>query len=414
MEYIQPAFNSLGIVVDRAKIRAVQSMVLHFRLRDTNLLTLNGMLLACDPIAFKTQDRSALFHIFGIEERDVANLIKKIPTIDRSHNVESDPFNLLCFWLIHLGYVYLDDARIRHDFQMAICQYYHYKLFTSIVNNSFRHGANRGIMQATINSLTKKSDIVRYESWGALIDAHCEKFLEDTGENGRGLEKASPDELVKRWITGTQTALRNKIVLIAKTYYEAHKNGDTIGYSSSVSEDAEGEKIIAQTASVVDSVMLEMVRDVTVLNMWLDDTDIALVANNYSALTPKMLKTFLSLFSEEAVHQMSSRTFDLVKSKKGSPDVLYVGIRAFLFEIVRSSLRFCRLKKLNPAQKATCTTALRDVYASSRNTDVDILNIKNSMAHLISTFRVEYNETAMSAMKLAMIQYIILRVFRKL
>ena len=412
MDYIKTAFSTLGVVIDRNKVRQMHDLAIRFRLRNENVLVFNGMELGVHQIAFKTTDRVALFALFGIEESDVRDLIRKIPTINKAHNVESDAFNLFCFWLLHLGFVYLDDERVREGFLLSVMQYFHYKIFCSVVKNSFRHGANPGIMQATINGLMRKSDIVKLESWGAVIDDRCEKTIAQNGLFYRDLKNASPDDRFIYAVTGTQTAIRNKIVLFAKAYYQAYSDGDRVGNMSMIAEDSEGEKIIAQTASVIDSVRMDLISDVVSLPAWLDDDDILLIAKTFSAITTQMLQTTLSQFSQEAVFQMSARKFDIVETHGKS--TLYLGIRAFLTEIVRSSLRFCRIKKLNTANKVECFTALKHVYTSSRTLDQDILDIKDTMTKLIDRMHINYNDTAKAALRLAVIQYIILRMFRKL
>lgn len=137
MDYIKTEFSKLGIVLDRNKVRQMHELAVRFRLRGENVLVFNGMELGVHQIAFKTSDRVALFALFNIEESDVKTRIRSIPTINKAHNVESDPFNLFCFWLMHLAYVYLDDERLRDGFLMSVAQYFHYKIFTSVVKNSF-------------------------------------------------------------------------------------------------------------------------------------------------------------------------------------------------------------------------------------------------------------------------------------
>lgn len=412
MDYIKTGFSKLGITIDQRRVRMMHDLAIRFRLRNENVLVFNGMELGVHPIAFKTSDRTALFAIFDIEESDVRAIIRATPSINKAHNVESDAFNLFCFWLIHLGYVYLDDDRVREGFQMSVLQYFHYKIFTSVVKNSFRHGANPGIMQATINSLMKKSDIVKLESWGAVIDDRCTKTLSKDGLFYNDLKRGSPDDRFIYAVTGTQTAIRNKIVLFAKAYYDAYSNGDKVSTTSMIAEDSEGEKIIAQTASVVESVQAQLVADVVSLPAWLDESVIANVAATFSALTTNMLQTALSQFSEEAVFQMSSRKFDVVKIQGNV--TYYLGIRALLTEIVRSSLRFCRIKNINPANKVASFTALKHVYTSSRTQERDILDVKESMGKLIETMRIDYSDTAKSALRLAIIQYILIRMFQKM
>lgn len=410
---IAEAFGELGITIQRPQILQMEKVCTYFTLKKTHPLTLHGIALGVDPIAFMTSDYDALFDIFGLSAKTIEKLVYEIPAIDRNFAVISDPFNLFSMWLVHLAPIYIKDKRICHNFQMQVLRYYHYKIFTSVVNNSFRHGTNPGIMAATIARLTRKSDIIRYESWYTLIDTHCEKILDPQDRFYHTVITATPDDAFLRVIGESQTALRAKIVTFAQAYYEAYSAGDSVGSVSSVSTNDEGEKILIQTASVIESASQSMVSEILNPNTFVHDIAIHdIVTYGSDAVSARMLKTALLKINETAVLQAASRTFDQVKTDKEG--TLYIGVRVLVMEILRSMVRLCRSRRVNMGNHQLVFKTMRDVYQSSRSQDTDILDIKRSVEHLIDPLNITSNDASKSALRLCVIYYILYRTILKM
>jgi hypothetical protein len=405
-------FGKLGISISHHEILQIERLVIFFCIRKTHPLTFDGTMIGVDPILFSQSDYNALFDIFKISIKDVEKAIKNTQSIDKNFIVTSDPFNLLCMWLVHLAPIYIKDKRICHEFSMNILRYLHYKFFCSVVNNSFRHGANRGVMEATINSLTKKSDIIRYESWRVLIDTHCERVLDPKDRLYTTILTASPDDKYIKVLAEIQNSIRRKIVIVAQAYYLNSSEGNSVKSMSSISENAEGEKIIAQSASVIDSAQAAMVIEVLNPNVFVQDSLVKDVAEIYSNISERMLKIALLKINEEAVIQQSSRKFDKVDISNG--EVTYIGIRALILEIIRLMVSICRTKGVNLGSRVKVFKTVRDAYGSSRTTDPDILAVKRSIAQIIDPYELTTNESSKSALRLAVISYIVYRTILKM
>ena len=412
MTTILEAFSDLNITINNQQILTMERMVIHFILRKTHPLTFDGPYLGVDPVAFTTSDYNALFDTFHVHPKDVEKKIRTIHAIDPKFMVSSDPFNLLSLWLLHLAPIYIHDKHVRHEFMMNVMRYYHYKIFTSVVNNSFRHGTNRGVMEATIMSLTKKSDIIRYESWKRLIDSHCERDLDPQGRFYNTIVEGGPDEAMIRVITETQTAIRAKIVLMARAYYDIHASGETVKSQSAVSENADGEKIIAQTASVIESASSAMIHEVLNTNMFVNDGSIRDIKDLFTPISERMLKNAILKINEEAVLQAGSRGFD--KVEKHGDAVIFVGIRALIMEIIRTMIHVCHEKRVDMGSHDKVFSTMRDSFSSSRLNKGSVANIKLSVSHLIDPFEITTNEAAKSALRLGVIYYFIYRILRKM
>lgn len=414
MNVLKEKLSELQITISPKQIKEMIAMERGFRLYRTNILTFNGPYLGCDPISFKTSDTNALYHLFQTDPHQIRALINQIPAINTSFNVESDPFNVLCFWLMHLAFLYIEKEKTRYEFMTAVCRYFHYRVFTSTVNNSFPYGANKSVMDAAIKGMSKKPDIVRLESWGAIIDKHVENILDPHKQTYKILQTATPDDAFVDLAPKAQTAIRNKIVGFAVAYYDAHEAGESIRSNSSLVETRDGERIIAQIAETVDTTMNGLVADVLTPHTWVNDTYVNMVAARSSAITPAMLKKALQVFSEEAAQQSRQRLLDKVIPAKGDTPTIYVGIRVLLFEIVRSSLRLCRMRGINPGRKLQMLNELKDAYSASRSQDPDIASVKASVAYFFQNTDISYSETARTAIRLATIQYIIVKMLYKM
>lgn len=412
MVTISEGLGELGITISHHQIADMEKLAVYFTLRKTHPLTFSGPYLGADPVAFTTSDYNALFDVFNIHQRDVELKIREISSIDRNFNVISDPFNILSLWLCHIAPIYIKDKRICKAFMANVLRYYHYRIFCSVVNNSFKHGTNRGIMEATVATLTKKSDIIKLGSWNNLIESHVEKMIDPEDRFYKTIIDGFPDDMFLRVISESQTALRAKIVTFANSYYETYKAGDSIGSSSAISQNAEGEKILAQTASVIDSATAGMVSEILNPNMFIHDISVDDVAKIFSTISPRMLKQALLRINETAVLQTSSRTFDKVKKDKDG--ILYIGIRVLIIEIIRSMIRICRKKKVSLGDRAQVFEKMKDAYSASRILDKDILDVKRSVSLLVDDFNITSNEASKSALRLAVIYYVVYRTIQKM
>ena len=414
MDVLKEKFSQLQITITPKQIRDMIAIERGFRMARTNILTFNGPYLGCYPISFKTSDTNALYHLFETDPHQIQALIRQIPAINTSFNVESDPFNLLCMWLMHLAFIYIEKEKTRYEFMASVCRYFHYRVFTSTVNNSFRKGAIRSVMDAAIHGMSKKPDIVRMESWGAIIDKHVEGILDPTKKTYKILQTATPDDAFVDIAPKAQTAIRNKVVGFAVAYYDAYDKGQMIRTSSSLVETRDGERIIAQTADVVDTTMNNMVSDALSPHTWINDGYIQTVTRQFSVVSPAMMRKALQLFSETAAQQSRQRTLDKIIPAKGKEPPIYVGIRALLFEMIRGTVRFCRVKDINPGRKFQVLSELKDAYASSRSQDPDIIAIKSSVAYFFKDTDITFSEPARAALRLAMIHYILLKALHKM
>ncbi len=409
---IPEAFGKLSLTIDKSHVFKLEKMLIYFLSRETHPLTFNGMTLGVHPIAFKDADYNALFDLFQLKKQDVEKTIRQCQAIDRNFAVTSDPYNLLIFWLFHLAPQFLKEKQLCQQFQFNLIKFFLLKVFCSVTNNSFRYGANESIMMVAISELTLKSDVIRLGSWDALLDSHAERLIDPKDRFYKILVNLENDDAFLRVIAETQTSIRAKIVTFAQNYYLAHSKGDRIDYKSSVAQNAEGEKILAQTASVIDSATQGMIAELLNSQLFVNDVAVTDVANLYKSISARMLKMALLKINETAIFQTSQRQFDEIKQVNNK--TIYVGLRVLTIELIRSMISVCRKRRVNMGNKALVFETMRNIYTSSRTTDPDILNIKNSVSELVDSFKITSVTATSSTLKLAVISYLLYRTIDKM
>lgn len=419
MDYIKPHFDKLGVKITADTCRKMHALVVSWETHGTHPLTLNSQLIGTHTIVFTDHDRSALFHLVGLTEPDVKREIVAIsrssipPPIDLSRRVSSDPFNLLAVWLIHKAYedMYQKDQRLCVQFMVDVAKYLHYKFFTSLINHYFPHGADDSVMLAVMTSLNRRFDIVTHGTWRATIEDRSKDLTEpDPAKNihWKTFVQMAPDQMVLYIVTDTQTRLRDKVGNIRDQYYAYHKEGVKIGSISATTTDMEGEKILIQRSTTMDTATTSVLVDLLSINAFVKQSLINDMCHHFNDVSPTLLRGALESLSQKAAIQMRERKIDDVKKL---PDGMYdyIGVRALVREIIQSSFEYCSKNRIDMQSKIRVFNAVRNRYTSSQIKDKRILSVKNS----VEAFVEELNRTPRPATKASLRQAIIMYVLTR-
>lgn len=411
--HIAQAFSNLTIPIGNQQILNMEHLLIRFATRSTHALALNGMYLGVYPIAFTDADRDAFFDLFGVDRRAFEQLIVRIPTIDSEYKVASNAFNLLAFWVIHLSHHLIHNKRVGGEFRKNVALYLHYRFFTSLVNNFFRHGAKEGVMAATINNLSQKYDIVRYGTWRAALEARAEDLVSDESIHYRTFVNADDDEKIQYVLTDTQTRLRGKIRNIAGEYYAAHKRGESIDTRAAVQE-IDGDKVLSQSVSSFDAAVSALIAEVMNRNLFIDKMLVTNIARQFSSISTSMLTTALTQLSQLATAQLATHELEvktIIRTDMGPVEVA-VGVRALITMLVHTSLRYCVVNKIPLTNKLAVYYRLKNVYSASRTSDASINQAKLSVAYFVDGISRTVRESTKSSLRLALIMYVVFRALR--
>lgn len=409
--YIKDVFDKeFNIDITPLKIRQFKLYVYQFETRKQHPLALNSPLLGVVKMFFLNDDQKNLFDLFNIDSRYLTKVVNSIPTINSSFKITGNPYNVLITYLLHKTQVSTTLSQAdKNDFMFLLIKMLHYKFFTSLVNHNFPHGSNEAIMQATINSLTEKFDITKYGTWKKTIEARCEDFLNTNSIHLSTIAKFDDDQKILYVLSDTQTRLRNKLKIIVSMYHEIKQQGDTIG-SYALTTEIDGEKLLVSNVSMLDTMIANLSNELLTPHKFINNEHVKIVCTLFSNLRPDMFRYTLSAFSARATNQIRNGQLDKIITNKDDTHY-YIGSRVLLRTIIQKTYRHCIINKVDMKSKIAILEKTRNLYASSRVNDADILDIKNSVLQVIDECANTNREPTKASLRIGFICYLILKTF---
>lgn len=387
-----------------------------FETRPGNAEAFGSSLLGVHKAHFLTQDEQQLFTIFNIEYSHFRKIAHSATAVDPTHIVASNPYNLLTVWLIHLFLTSKLPISEKNKACNCLLNLMQYRFFTSAVNYNLPHGANEGVMQYTIDNLSNKFDIKVSGSWKALIHERSARILGGEGIHLKTFKVFGPDKAVLYSISDIQTRIRRQVVTIIHNkevgFWRNYELGNT-SITTSMMDTINGDSIMRVVESSMDSMTTSVSQSATNLAEFLDYSCIRIAVGLANEVTEDLFINVLTRFSSMAEAQLKNRETKLIKGSKSKP--IFVGYELLLSTIIQKTYRLCRLdRELNMSSKAAIITKAMNIYRSSRISDIDVINIKNSVAYFIDTHSQSKREATNSSMRIAFILYILLLSFNHL
>lgn len=419
MDYIRQHFDTLNIKITPETCLRLFKTVTHWETKGTHPLTLNGQLLGVYPMTFTETDRAALFHMVEVEEIEVKTVIKNCaqshrpPPIQLSHKVTSDPFNLLSVYLVYKGYqdLYKSHQKECEKWMYNVIKYWHYKLFSSLVGHYFPHGTNEEVFMEVVANLNRRFDLITKGSWKAIIDERCEiESSLDPRKNihWKTFETFSPDDKVLYIISDTQTRLRDKVGLIRDMYYQFHGEGKRMGLSSATGTDMEGEKVLVEKNTTLDSAITAVCVQLLSVNSFVEQRLIDNVLRQFPDVSHQLMRHALESLCNKAAIQMRERKIDdVIKHKDGR--IEYVGMRAIVKAIVQTSFNYCLKNKIDIRSKYNVFTTMLARYRASHMKDPYVIAIKETMLDFVIKLNRTNRPATQASLRLALIMYVLLK-----
>lgn len=416
--YIKDIFTKeFPIVVDQNIYKQYIMLMYSFETRQRHPNVLNSPYIGLDPIYFTSQDIKNLFDLFDVDMEDFKLAIKKCPSIDKTHKVTSDPYNLMITYAMHRTFNSTLKEDEKYALMMAFAKMLHYKFFTSLVYRRFPFGANEAIMKATINNLSEKFDLVKYGTWKLTIEARCQDLIDrksihyNTFKN-YDVDNGSRPASILYLISDTQTRLRNRINTIVEEYHNNRSSGNIIT-SHTLSKEIDGEKMILDQVGTLDTMITNISNQVLNINQWIDNNHVRLCASLFSNVNESLLKQFLTSFSQYAALQVRTGKLDMVKKDKNMQ--LYLGARILMKAILQKTYRMCiQSKDVDMRNKLSILNKAKNVYAASRITDINVIEIKESIGVILNDCVKVQREATRASLRIAFIVYIMLKSFEYL
>ena len=402
--------KSIDIKITPSLADQLNRLVIAFEIYKEHPMVLNSKIFGVNKFVFASRDRDTFFDIIDIDERDMKDAIKAIPSIDNSHKVVSDEFNIACVYLAHLILNSKLPKKLQIKTIINVLNYQQYRFMASAVNHYFPHGANYDIMQSVVEGLSLKFAIKRLGSWKKVITERSESLTLDTKLHHGTLAKFDDDKAILYLITDTSTRIRSQLQNVVGLYYEVKKANDfMLSYSSTTEID--GQKVLKEVSSSFEHISGSIFHKILRKSPFINDQYIKMVKSSVPTLNIGIIKRMIIALADEAIVQNDEgNTTKIVNKRDGTK--LIVGIESLVEKLIYLIYDSAvHNKNVNINSKIAVYTNTRNLFAVHRSSDSKVLNTKMSIVDLIKRNRVSTRDATVSSLTIALCLYICLLSF---
>ena len=405
---LKQLFTSFSFPITDKLVYEINKWCVLYSNRDTHPDALNTPLLGVNKLGFYTKDSQALFDITGVDRTEFKRVIK-MSSIPSHFQVATDEFNLLVVWTSHL----VEKSSLPKDKKTQTITSLYFmllvKFFSSLLRHYFPYGANKGTMEATIDSLTDKFDIKHQETstWRLIMLKRAEEMNDPRNIHWQTMNNFLPDQKVIYVLTDLQTRIRSKVRGVAEKYYEMVKLGKTYGDVDLTTTNKDGEKIVRELKTSFDAMISSICNRVINVQQFVREDLIVITTRIIRNANADMMRNVLMQFSSMATVQYQKRQQDLESKDKK----LFLGYHILIVNLIQRTYRRCIMEKVDLRNRAAILKKAVDLYSASRINDELVLKVKESVGSFIVKGRFSSREATQASLKIAFIVYIILMSF---
>ena len=405
----QLCMQRFNITITKRMVDQLVRVCTLYEVRDDHVEALNSPMLGVNKIHFFDKDQRAVFDVFEVDRNDFAKMIQQ-SGLNKDFKVSSDVYNVFTVYMAHCIMKSSLPKSVQEEGCFALWKMLQYKFFSSIVNHMLPYKPNPDVMQATLDGLSAKFDIVNKETntWKLVMEARARELCQKEGNiHYHSILNFTPDQKVVYVLSDVQTRLRTKIKLVVQEYYKTLEEGKRIASTTMTTDDLEGEKIVKELTGSLDNMIAVICNKALNANQFIRNDVVRIVSKLVPNIRPDMMRTLLMFFSNQSVVQYQKHKQDEI-DKTGR---YLIGYHIMITEIIQRSYRLCILEKVNMKSRLAILDKVRNTFRSSRVNDPDILRIKDSVEHLVEIAKVTSRDSTKASLKIAFILYIILLTF---
>lgn len=361
-----------------------------------------GVLMGVDPVRFTSIDQlNWMNDILGIDEGPIETDILNLPIFAENESiwhVSSNPMNLSCFWLTHK---FLTSRTLNkndaYEGALACIMVLHYKFFTSILTNMFsKYNADPAIAQATYMSLSKRFGLKALGSWGELIRHRSETVIDKKELHYNRILNFEPDEDVVYMLNDTQGRVKSILNAIRDRFSEIQNNPEMILKDSSNTLEMDGVLKVRDKIRYVNGQIENILDSLSDYNSFVKEELVDITASVVRTMPKSALVKSLKYMVEN-------------RSKNADKDVE---------ELIKTSMYhvFDYIQKNPNTMRGTTdvdglVSRMLRVYQAPRASGEDVLKMRELAENIAHRATGSKNKVLLSAIRNAILTYILLRTF---
>lgn len=389
-----------GVKIDRALCARVIEFSNRFMTRNQDHNEFfGGVFIGVNTVRFLDSDRDHWYNdVLTIDGHALAEDFKRnASAVNHDFNVMGNVFNYtgiyLCYRLHKTTGI---PQSLRNQAMVHAIMVQHYSYLTSLFYRRFeRYAASREIMQATYNSLSKRYDIRRVESWRELIEERGEEIVFKNPLYRQAVQQFAPDNKIISLVTTTQGRLRELINAYYRAYVETLRRGDRVKTEGTNMVTADGETILRDRIRGY-STYQHYIRRVAQ-----DDRDfyraelVTVVTNIVKNAPPQIL--------EKVLHEIPKK----IATNKYLEDMITDTV-VYLFDYLSKQRTVLRQNTM-----PTIVSKLKTVLTASGSRDKTVLDIRKAGDKLVTSVHPTRVPTVVTSVRTAVLLYVVLRTITK-
>lgn len=354
-----------------------------------------GNLLGVHVIRFKDSDLKRFYEdVLDVSLSELTEDIRSLDTIDHSHKVGSDIFNLTCMYLIH-GFLRsnLVNASKKQRATYDVAVIFFCRCLAALFSHYFKYPADPHVAQMTYANLSNKYLIKKLGSWHAVVDYRSTEVVGRASIHLANLYKFSDDATITYAISDSQGRIRDMIKNYYAEFMLVRESGGRINTTGGTFYDADGEETLKDKTKSVESDVQYMLQILSDRNGFIKADLVQVIVGINKNTSAKMLNVVLQM-----VHE-------------GSSNENAVLMQTFVQKVVVYSYHLLNQNQIsNMRDYPMVLTSLKNLYLSTRSTDAELSVIRDMGAKIVKmTSKSKFSDSLMMATRTSLILYICLR-----
>ena len=213
--------------------------------KDENTLSFFGDgLWGVYNIYFVPEDVNNWFDdVLEVDDIGLKRDIHALEEINIKWKVSSDVTNLTLLYVVHI-ILNTNLAYERKEKYATYClNILHYKFISSLQNRKFKYGVDKSVALAAYSRLTRKFLIKVCGSWKELFDQRALDIISKKSIHYKTLINFNDDYEIIKTVNEIQNRIRKMTNALTEEFYKVKEQDKTIGVSSKIISDEEGERI---------------------------------------------------------------------------------------------------------------------------------------------------------------------------
>lgn len=355
-----------------------------------------GNLTGVQVVRFLPRDQDKFFNdVCDVDQYELEEELHKTDEINPSWKVSSNPFNHLCFWIIHLFITSSLPEKVKYAACMEAGLILYYRYLTSVLFNFFSYPVDPQLAQAVYAQMNMKFSIKKYGTWQKVLEHRVEKLIEPGSTHYETLINYSSDKDIIYMLNDSQGRVKDMMINIMSLFKEVYAKGSRIKSSSQLLE-YEGDVILKDKTKGLQKYTQYLHSIVTDKNSFIKLELVDLVSKLVPTAPPKILEAALEWMSNNYMYATS----DLVKN--------------FIDKVMLHSFDY--LEANRNVYKASSDLVklvgkLKGAYTASRGSDPLLLEIRAMGEEIAANTKLTKNAVVIAATRTALLLYVVIRAF---